>query len=415
MNDRFKVPICSHPSIDQLRQWVKMRLPSPSPAPLQTLNHLRFLTFKLPHLHEYLAMFFVPPAHRTVLLLGSAHREKPVLSLGDQSLAVVDLQRQLLRWRLYSGYPAARFAIAPDELFNGRFTEVVKAGVESFQAAMFLPVDGVVNSLTWQALYAGAPIHMPQLALHSTGDAVKTLQTLLLNRGDALPSLGVDGVYRSSTEWAVRHFQKRVGLPVTGIVSAVVWYTLSRLSVAIAGQRLPILRNIDVSTVDYVLSESVRDFSLEGAIVQALGDLGDDAHYYYNRVDLNGDGIPEVLACVVPSHAHEPKQCSILVFQPHHMGYRLVTNLGRGTAPVVVLQQNTQGWNDLLICSHDRYGMNYWYARFNGTQYEGGAYTGKRFLVPDGEAIAGTAFVADEMTAMTGLELPRFRANPWLS
>lgn len=53
------------------------------------------------------------------------------------------------------------------------------------------------------------------------GNAVSKLQELLLSVGEVLPKYGVDGDFGSETEAALKHFQERNTIPVTGIVDAI--------------------------------------------------------------------------------------------------------------------------------------------------------------------------------------------------
>jgi peptidoglycan hydrolase-like protein with peptidoglycan-binding domain len=66
----------------------------------------------------------------------------------------------------------------------------------------------------------------PQLDLRTQGEAVKSLQYLLLAHGETLPVSGVDGLFGPETERAVRAFQRAQGLTVDGIVGPQTWQAL---------------------------------------------------------------------------------------------------------------------------------------------------------------------------------------------
>ena len=68
----------------------------------------------------------------------------------------------------------------------------------------------------------------PQLARGDGGTAVKRLQTMLINVGFDLDPHGADGDFGELTEKALRDFQKRAQLPVTGIADAATWAALER-------------------------------------------------------------------------------------------------------------------------------------------------------------------------------------------
>lgn len=359
-------------------------------------------------------MCSVPFEPGYILVLGSTFETKPILKIGNSGAAVVELQKLLWRWKISLGNFAIDDRVDTKDLLNGQFNEVVKAAVEEFQTAMFLPVNGIVNLLTWQALYAGAPIHMPELRLGSTGITVRALQQALLKTGDSLYNSRIDGVFSSVTEWAVRHFQRRVGISVDGVVSFETWDTLSKVSIAVADRRLPVVRSINLHEVWYVLSETNRDRNLEAAIVRSIGGYAQGARYYYNRVDLNDDGKDEVLVYAISPIVKEACGYPILVFQPERTGYRLVSQIGLGAAPIIVTDRMTCGWKDIVIHSKSAGESNYWFARFDGKRYMGGAHTGRCYQVPANTSISGIAYIADRITPNSGIPMPKFRICPRL-
>ncbi len=148
----------------------------------------------------------------------TAQLNKPILQLGSRGEAVKELQTLLAHWQGYTDY------MGP---FDGIFTSWVKKAVIAYQHQMFLDEDGIVGSLTWQALYKGAPVNMPVLQQGSKGKAVTTVQNVLKITGD-YPG-AIDGIFGVGTKAAVQAFQRRVGLTVDGIVSDRTWYALSTL------------------------------------------------------------------------------------------------------------------------------------------------------------------------------------------
>lgn len=72
-------------------------------------------------------------------------------------------------------------------------------------------------------------IEVPRLAKGSKGQAVKTIQILLHNRGFKGANgkyLSIDGDFGTNTEFAVKGFQKSVGITQDGIVGQLTWPTL---------------------------------------------------------------------------------------------------------------------------------------------------------------------------------------------
>lgn len=349
-----------------------------------------------------------------VLVLGNIFQYKPILRLGSSGPEVVELQKLLLRWKALLGCRQSERQFHNPKLHKGKFDQAMKAIVEEFQEAMFLPVNGVVDIFTWQALYAGSPIHMPKLKRGSKGEFVKALQKALVKTGDYLYDSPIDGIFTSVTEWAVRHFQRRTGITVDGIVGFETWDTLSKILLAVAYQNLPVVRSIDLSQIWYVLSENSQDVALERAIVRSLGGETNFTRYYYNRVDLNDDGKYEVIVYLVTANPTNTNEYPILIFQPEGKGYRLVSHIGYATAPIIVTEQMSYGWKDIVVHSKHQGESNYWFAQFDGEQYLGGSHSGRYYEVPSNIAISGMAYIADEITLDSGLELENYHVDSWL-
>ncbi|MET0626043.1 MAG: hypothetical protein ABW250_24125 [Pyrinomonadaceae bacterium] len=104
--------------------------------------------------------------------------------------------------------------------------------------------------------------------------------------------------------------------------------------------------------------ESARDAELEAAIRDPDGDGEPDnydpsgeswTNYYYNRVDLDGDGRPEVLVYLFGSYMCGSGGCNTLVFRRAGGRYKLVADIALTRNPVFVSERRTNGWNDLVV------------------------------------------------------------------
>ena len=67
------------------------------------------------------------------------------------------------------------------------------------------------------------PEHRPTLKRGSRGDYVKAWQAYLISCGISCGKAGADGDYGRATENAVRTYQARLGLPVTGVIDRDDW------------------------------------------------------------------------------------------------------------------------------------------------------------------------------------------------
>lgn len=160
---------------------------------------------------------FNPETTSKVRLTAKYSVRKPILQLGSVGAEVLELQKLLAHCGTYNGP------------MGGYFDHSVHEAVMEFQQSMFLKADGIVDPLTWQALYQGAPVNMPVLNRGSRHDMVIPLQWVLHLTQDY--SAPIDGDFGEQTESAVRSFQKRNGLGVNGVVDEQTWYALSQVHI----------------------------------------------------------------------------------------------------------------------------------------------------------------------------------------
>jgi hypothetical protein len=159
--------------------------------------------------------------------------------------------------------------------------------------------------------------------------------------------------------------------------------------------------------------EASRDAKLEAAIKDPDGDGRPDnhdpggnfwTHYYHNRVDLNGDGRPEVLVYLFGPYMCGSGGCNTLVFrQTEAGGYQLVADISLTNNPVVVGERRTNGWNDLIFfVAGGGVRAHYAVLRFDGKGYPNNPTSppaaplksrarGKAYLVGSGEKETGFA------------------------
>ena len=155
--------------------------------------------------------------------------------------AVTNLQRYLLQL----SHEDERITPPP---IDGIFDTVTGQSLSDFQSCHGLPVTGVADRETWDALFAryldslAANAHPTPMSVFPRrppgyeirpGDSnfyVTALQFMLgeLSRdyGEAL-SIPSDGVFGEATEAAVRHFQALHSLPVTGTVGLATWDSIA--------------------------------------------------------------------------------------------------------------------------------------------------------------------------------------------
>jgi len=100
---------------------------------------------------------------------------------------------------------------------DGIFGPLTEAAVRDFQSAHGLPVNGVVDPVTWPVLVV--TVRRPNSNL-----AVRGAQRQLNKYGYAL---AVDGIFGPATESAVFDFQRQNALAIDGVVGQDTWRTLA--------------------------------------------------------------------------------------------------------------------------------------------------------------------------------------------
>ena len=146
------------------------------------------------------------------------------LRMGDSGSAVKDLQTKLKKLGFYNASVDSTFG-------SGTY-----AAVRAFQKKYNLTADGVAGSETLKKLdtaYKNADSNTStdddSLRKGATGAAVKTLQTNLKKLG--FYTAYVDGSFGSTTESAVKAFQRKYGLTADGVAGSA---TLKKIESAVA-------------------------------------------------------------------------------------------------------------------------------------------------------------------------------------
>ena len=164
--------------------------------------------------NETLALAADTTAQSNLAVTEASGLMKPTLRRGSTGQAVKELQQLLFHWQYYFG------------AIDGIFGIQVENAVKGYQHRVFLLEDGIVGSITWQALYSGVSLK-PILMIGSSGNDVKIVQNVLKLNGYYFGV--VDGFFGPMTKVAAIQFQTAKGLPADGIVGAKTWHALSKL------------------------------------------------------------------------------------------------------------------------------------------------------------------------------------------
>jgi peptidoglycan hydrolase-like protein with peptidoglycan-binding domain len=133
---------------------------------------------------------------------------EPLLKKGSTGQAVRELQLALNALGYNTG------------AVDGQFGAQTESAVKDFQQDRDIPADGIVGPITWLNIDE-ADQSEPILKKGSKGNPVRRAQKRLTLGG--WDTGGVDGVFGTNTEAAVKKFQGDRGLAVDGIVGPQTW------------------------------------------------------------------------------------------------------------------------------------------------------------------------------------------------
>lgn len=138
---------------------------------------------------------------------------------------------------------SAYYNSIPSVDINGVLDTHTRSAIMEFQKTFNLPITGIVDEQTWNAMYNAvlgiletlppSAIALPSLLWPgityeqgSEGPGVYIIQQYLSYIGSVLegiPPTEPDGIYGPQTEQAVREFQEYFGIDVTGVVNQYTW------------------------------------------------------------------------------------------------------------------------------------------------------------------------------------------------
>lgn len=177
------------------------------------------------------------------ILLEEITKQFPqTLQEGSSGIGVRSLQ-------YYLNYLSGYYNTVPPVEIDGVFGPATAAAVTDLQTTFGLVPDGIVGPETWEALYRAylgivgtvpedytlsGTIPFPGVVLRRGADSVsvRILQEYLARIAatySSVPSVTPTGYFGTQTEASVRAFQTTFGLPVTGVVDALVWTAIADL------------------------------------------------------------------------------------------------------------------------------------------------------------------------------------------
>jgi len=167
---------------------------------------------------------------------------------------------------------------------------------------------------------------------------------------------------------------------------------------------------IDFSSIEYIPSETEKDIHIEKALVKAfdLGQDEDNIRYYYNKVDLNEDGNPEVFVYLVGSPVCGTGGCSAAILKKVNEEYTLLSTFTLVNNPIIICNKKTNGYKDITMFVYGG-GIE---SFFSQIKYDGTTYPSNPSIQPKikpGTKLEGIAIIADDITKNPGIKLGDFK------
>ncbi len=177
------------------------------------------------------------------ITISEAQRQFPkVLKIGDSGNEVSVLQ-------YYLSFIGFFYDTLSQVEIDGIFGKQTEDAVIAFQRQFGLPEDGVVGRQSWNAIqntyddilralpteyssYSSLLYPGYYVTTGASGKVVEQLQTFIntiAKYNSAVPSVDVDGIYGTSTKYAVQSIQRLVGQEPTGAVGPLTWNAIVNL------------------------------------------------------------------------------------------------------------------------------------------------------------------------------------------
>lgn len=149
----------------------------------------------------------------------------------------------------------------------------------------------------------------------------------------------------------------------------------------------------------WIESESRPDPMLEQAILEVapIYSLNTVNTYRYVKVDLNNDGLPEIVVHLSGNAFCGTGGCTTLIFEQSGNDYQLVSRIPTSHAPIIVLGNTTNGWRDLIVYTRD--------ASPTLVEFGEQEYGDKIYIEPSADLV-GTYLFAKEYREYQGLDFP---------
>lgn len=158
--------------------------------------------------------------------------------------------------------------------------------------------------------------------------------------------------------------------------------------------------------INYVLSETAKDVKLEEAIrgIYKLRPAAEQANYYYNYVDLDGDGTKEIFVFLQGPFFSGTGGNSALLFKNQSGQYQLISQFTLVRNPILISKNKTNGWKNIILpVSGGGIAPFFAVLHFDGTGYQTNPSIAPK--LGDGRADVEMALIANNLMRGGGIPL----------
>ncbi|MBE6070522.1 MAG: hypothetical protein E7208_01035 [Clostridium butyricum] len=109
---------------------------------------------------------------------------------------------------------------------------------------------------------------------------------------------------------------------------------------------------IDNDNITSKLSENVENPELVKAIIDELNldeKSAKETRYYYNYVDLNGDGINEIFVQLVGPYTSGTDENNVIIFTEVNGKLEDIDDFTLVHNPIIISNEKTNGYNDIIV------------------------------------------------------------------
>ncbi|WLR58751.1 hypothetical protein [Guptibacillus hwajinpoensis] len=159
----------------------------------------------------------------------------------------------------------------------------------------------------------------------------------------------------------------------------------------------------NLNEVTYLKSETKKDVAIEKVFAKEFGlTKGTDSiRYYYNKIDLNDDQIPETFVYLVGPMVCGTGGCSGLLLEEKDGGYIVKSRFSLVRIPVIIQNETTNGWKNIVMYVEGG-GVEPGYHQL---KFDGENYPSNPSVQPilEEDKIKGIMIINDEVAEDTGI------------